>query len=164
MLFEDHVGYSQLICGSDTFANLANFLFFHSTIFCVFLKIVNLKWCTLLDFRENVDNFQAQTERVNFGLFLLNYDFTWPYLTSFLSLQLSPNKYESEILLLSYSYLLLFWDIEKSVPDFDQILQCVMSVNDPTWCTWYQFSCLCHYCSIRIFETIFCFVTSALVT
>ena len=31
---------------------------------------------TLLDFRENKDNFEARTERVNFGLFYLNSDFT----------------------------------------------------------------------------------------
>ena len=31
---------------------------------------------TLLDFTENVDNFEARTERVNFGLFRLNSDFT----------------------------------------------------------------------------------------
>ena len=31
---------------------------------------------TLLDFMENMDNFEARTERVNFGLFQLNSDFT----------------------------------------------------------------------------------------
>ena len=31
---------------------------------------------TLLDFMENMDNFEARTERVNFGLFQSNSDFT----------------------------------------------------------------------------------------
>ena len=36
---------------------------------------------TLLDLTENRDNFKARTERVNFGLFGLNSDFTGPNLT-----------------------------------------------------------------------------------
>ena len=36
---------------------------------------------TLLDFTENMDNFKARTERVNFGLLQLYSDFTWPNLT-----------------------------------------------------------------------------------
>ena len=31
---------------------------------------------TLLYFMENMDNVEVRTERVNFGLFGLNYDFT----------------------------------------------------------------------------------------
>ena len=33
-------------------------------------------YLTLLYFMENTDNFEARMERVNFGLFQLNYDFT----------------------------------------------------------------------------------------
>ena len=36
---------------------------------------------TLFDFMENMDNFEARMERVNFGLFQSNSDFTWPNLT-----------------------------------------------------------------------------------
>ena len=36
---------------------------------------------TLYNFMEIIDNFEARTERVNFGLLQLNSDLTWPNLT-----------------------------------------------------------------------------------
>ena len=63
----------------------------------------------LMDFMGNLDNLEARTERI----FRVEF---WFYIIIY-SPQLSPNKYEPEILTLTY----LFWNIEKYVPIFDKI-------------------------------------------
>ena len=67
---------------------------------------------------EKMDNFEARTERVIFGLFQLNSDFTWPDLT------LRPTDTTQEKWAWKSKVYLLFWDNEKSTLIFDKITQC----------------------------------------
>ena len=53
-----------------------HFLTDYSTVRGSWRRTGNLVYYTLLDFKENMDNFEARTERVNFGLFQSNSDFT----------------------------------------------------------------------------------------
>ena len=71
---------------------------------------------SLFYFTENMDNFEARTERVNFGLFQSNSDFTWPNLT------LQSTVITQQIWAWNSNIDLLFRGFEKYVRICDKIL------------------------------------------
>ena len=77
---------------------------------------MDFKSFTLLVFMENMDKIEARMERVNFGLFQSNSDFTWPNLT------LKPTVITQQIWAWNSNIELLFWDIEKYVRIIEEIL------------------------------------------